>query len=142
MRLSRSKSIPEPAFDLTPMIDVVLLLIIFFMLSSQFAQASRRPVDVPREPGESSPSESPELTLIDINGPDKYWVVGHEVTLAELTAMIQADLKRRGTAAPPEIVIRADRASPAAELNRLAEALTKVGVRTWKLATVNPGSGG
>lgn len=142
MKSSRSKSIPEAAFDLTPMIDVVLLLIIFFMLSSQFAQASRRPIDVPREQGQKAPSESNEMTLIDIDGPDRYYVLGRSLTLAELIEMVQSDLKRRGTAAQPEFVVRADRSSPASELNKLASALTQIGVRTWKLATVSPGSGG
>lgn len=142
MHCSRSKSIADAAFDLTPMIDVVLLLIIFFMLSSQFAQASRRPIDVPREPGENTASESTEMTLIDIDGPDRYFVLGRSLTLAELVALVQADLKRRGTAAQPEFMVRADRASPAAELNKLATALTNIGVRSWKLATVNPGTGG
>lgn len=142
MNRARTKSIADAAFDLTPMIDVVLLLIIFFMLSSQFAQASRRPIDVPREAGEKVADESTETTLIDIDGPDRYYVLGRPLTLAELVAMVQSDLKRRGTAAQPEFMVRADRASPATELNKLATALTQVGVRTWKLATVNPGDGG
>lgn len=142
MKSSRTKSIREAAFDLTPMIDVVLLLIIFFMLSSQFAQASRRPIDVPQEQGEKSASESPELTLIDIDGPDRYYVLGRSLSLAELIEMVKADLKRRGTAAQPEFMVRADRNSPASELNKLATALTQIGVRSWKLATVNSGGGG
>ncbi len=142
MKSSRTKTIPEAAFDLTPMIDVVLLLIIFFMLSSQFAQASRRPIDVPREEGEKTASESTEMTLIDIDGPDQYSVLGRTLTLAQLIELVQADLKRRGTAAQPEFTVRADRSSPASELNKLASALTQVGVRTWKLATVSPGVGG
>ena len=41
------------AFDLTPMIDVVLqLIIIFFMYTTQFAQVMRSELDLPQETGE------------------------------------------------------------------------------------------
>lgn len=141
MRLGHQRPIAEATFDLTPMIDVVLLLIIFFMLSSQFAQAQRRPIDVPLERGEQTPKESADLVIVDIDGPDRYFVSGTKMTLAEVAGTMERELKRRSSgAAPLDLVVRAPRASPAAELNRLAEALAKVGVRTWKLATAGEDS--
>lgn len=141
MRLGRPRPIHEATFDLTPMIDVVLLLIIFFMLSSQFAQAQRRPIDVPNEAGEDVPRDSADLVIVDIDGPDRYFIAGARMGLADVAAAMEKEMKRRaGTGAPMDLVVRASRNSPAAELNRLAEALAKVGVRTWKLATSGEGS--
>ena len=140
MKLGRQKPIPEATFDLTPMIDVVLLLIIFFMLSSQFAQAERRAIDVPREAGEQVPKDSADLVIVDIDGPDRYFVSGAKMNLAGVAAAMEREMKQRAAGALPlDLVVRASRNSPAAELNRLAEALAKVGVRTWKLATAGEG---
>ncbi|MFN7440054.1 MAG: ExbD/TolR family protein, partial [Phycisphaerales bacterium] len=49
MRLFKRKDIPEAGFDLTAMIDIVLLLIIFFTLTSQFVQTLQRPMPLPAE---------------------------------------------------------------------------------------------
>ncbi|MBX3440130.1 MAG: biopolymer transporter ExbD, partial [Planctomycetaceae bacterium] len=38
----------EPALNLTPMIDIVLLLVIFFMVGTQFTEAERQyQIDLP-----------------------------------------------------------------------------------------------
>lgn len=129
-------------FDLTPMIDVTMLLIIFFMMTSQFAQAVRRPMDVPRERGGELVNASRDLMLIDVLGPGKYATVGQQMDLAGLLRRVSAELKRTGgPEGRLELVIRADRSSPAAELNRLAAGLAGAGVRTWRLATAGEGAG-
>jgi biopolymer transport protein ExbD len=52
MAFLRPKQVREDAtFDLTAMIDVVLLLIIFFMLTSQFAATDRAAVELPAQKG-------------------------------------------------------------------------------------------
>lgn len=53
MRLNRPRELAEAPFDLTPMVDVVLLLIIFFMLSAQFAETFGSPMNLPGEKGPS-----------------------------------------------------------------------------------------
>lgn len=45
--LKRKRSFESEAFDMTPIIDMVFLLIIFFMLVSQFIAAEQFKVDVP-----------------------------------------------------------------------------------------------
>lgn len=138
----RAKLPEEASFDLTPMVDVVLLLIIFFMLSSQFAQAQRRPVDLPAESGRPGTADGTDLIVVDIDGPGRYFVFGRPVNLEQLKKSLSAERTRRGDLAGKlDIVVRADKNSPAAELNRLAEMFASTGLRTWKLATRSPGGG-
>lgn len=67
----------DASFDLTPMIDVILLLIIFFMLSSQFATSELRPVDLPHQEGAAPPSESASAKLvIDVDRAGNYSILG------------------------------------------------------------------
>ncbi len=141
MRLASPKPMDEAHFDITPMVDLILLLIIFFMLTSQFAQAERRPMELPRESGAKAATESKDQIVIDVDGNGDFHVLNKRMNLEQVTGMIERELKRRGD---PEgrldLIVRANRASGAAELNRLADTLARLGVRTWKLATNSEGA--
>lgn len=126
----------EASFDLTPMIDVILLLIIFFMLSSQFASTEARPVDLPIEAGmRERPDQARATLLIDIDREGRYSVLGEP---ASLDALARMAAPRAGQAGEPAVrsavVVRADRACPAGALNRLADSLASAGVERWSVA--------
>lgn len=133
MRFGRPRTPQEATFDLTPMIDVILLLIIFFTLTSQFAKTQQKAMDLPREKGEKSPDAAAATLVIDLSQDGSLSVLGSETTLGELTKMVQGEVAKLGPAL--DLTIRAERLCPASHLNRLAEALAGVGVRDWKLAT-------
>jgi biopolymer transport protein ExbD len=129
----------DASFDLTPMIDVILLLIIFFMLSSQFATSELRPVDLPREPGDARASESAAAQLvIDLDRDGGCSIMGEPVPLEELPRRISraqggTDVRHSG------IVVRADRSGSSAALNRLAARLAEAKVDNWSLAVAPEG---
>jgi len=137
MRFGRPRLAQEATFDLTPMIDVVLLLIIFFTLTAQFARTRQAPVDLPREKGEKPQGDKPAAMVIDLNADGALSVLGVDTNLANLTRMVEGEVIRVGEGL--DLVIRAHRECPAVHLNRLAEALAGVGVRNWKLATAGEG---
>ena len=129
----------DASFDLTPMIDVILLLIIFFMLSSQFATSELRPVDLPREEGTPAASESAAAKLvIDVDREGRYSILGEEVTLDALAGRVAAAQEATGTR-PSGIVVRADRGAQSSALNRLAERLAAAKVANWSLAVAPEG---
>jgi biopolymer transport protein ExbD len=130
----------DASFDLTPMIDVILLLIIFFMLSSQFATSELRPVDLPHQEGAAPPSESASAKLvIDVDRAGNYSILGERMSLDALAIRIGAAQGSTGTR-HSGIVVRADRAAGAASLNRLAERLAKAKIANWSLAVAPEGS--
>lgn len=137
MRFGRPRLAQEATFDLTPMIDVVLLLIIFFTLTAQFARTQQAPMDLPREKGEKPQGDKPAAMVIDLNADGALSVLGVDTNLANLTRMVEGEVIRVGEGL--DLVIRAHRECPAVHLNRLAEALAGVGVRNWKLATAGEG---
>ena len=131
-------SLPEQAtFDLTPMIDVILLLIIFFMLTSQFAQTQLRPMDLPRESGPDVPGKSSAAVVIDMDREGRLSVFGQPLSMNELAAIVPSGGPAEALSSRSSLIIRADRNAAAAHLNRLAERLVALGVREWRLAT-NP----
>jgi biopolymer transport protein ExbD len=135
LRRHREESLP--AFNLAAMIDVVLLLIVFFTMSSQFQQAQQRPRDLPRLEGEDRAYEPSKSMIVDLSvdgslsSPEGVTLSVAEVArnAADALASVSNDSARL------DVVVRADSRTPALHLNRLAAELSRVGVRTWKLAT-------
>ncbi len=136
MRFRRPPETPEASFDLTPMIDIVLLLIIFFTMTAHFARTTSTPVELPRQPGETATAAGENQIVIDINTTGSYVLLGRVLPLMDLANEVKAEVDRGGGA--PDVLIRADRTCKSAHLNRLATALAAAGVRQWKLATAGP----
>src|ERR1043165_299487 len=97
MRFGKSRVPSEASFDLTPMIDVILLLIIFFTLTSQFATTQQRPMDLPKEKGEKSPEKASASLVIDLDKDGTYSVLGSPAELQGLVTMVQGEVQRLGT---------------------------------------------
>lgn len=141
MKFSRVAYRPDASFDLTPMIDVILLLIVFFMLSSQFSRTEQLQVELPREEGdEAAGEERPSELILDLTRNGGLFVRSRPVELSELPRILGVTEAELG-GVKPEVIVRADRLGRAEHLNRLATELARHGISGWKLATV-PGSGG
>lgn len=63
MKFARQRS-QEVGVDLTPLIDVVFLLLIFFMVSTTFTRESHLQVELPEASGE--PAAAAEVEQIDV----------------------------------------------------------------------------
>lgn len=136
MKFAKPKSTPEATFDLTNMIDVVLLLIIFFMLTAQFAKSNERSMDLPVQQGAASATESDLAVSIALERDGTLLL--HESTMDQdrLLQVIASDARRfKRPIDQMEITIRADKGASASRLNNLIIALARIGVKKWKLAT-------
>ncbi len=96
-------------FNMTPLIDVVFLLIIFFLVSSHLAQQETQ-LELELPTASSGHRETPGPTArVTINVlPDGRYLLGsNEVALAELRSRLQVE--SRETAGDLEVRLRADR---------------------------------
>ncbi len=140
---SRKQSGHHKAVDLTPMIDVVFQLIIFFMLTSHLGQLRRTEVDLPVQPGQEQRDGEDAAMIIDIGPGGGYMVESIEVNLNEIHRLASAGIGKESEPANFDVLIRPDRNAPAVFLDRLLNKLAGVGVTRWKLGTMAPdGSGG
>lgn len=137
MRLGRAR-VTEANVDLTPMVDVVLLLVVFFMLTTQFARSQQTPLDLPRQPGDEAHQPRQAAMVIDLAADGRLMILGTPTDLQTL----QQDLERERAVAGADfdVVVRADRSASAAHLNALADTLARSGIRFWQLATASEGS--
>ena len=59
---------PEVSINLTPLIDVVFLLLIFFMVSNSFSELTQLVVDLPEAEGTPASADTPVLLVVDAAG--------------------------------------------------------------------------
>ena len=59
---------PEVSINLTPLIDVVFLLLIFFMVSTSFSEVTQFVVDLPKAEGAPASADTAVLLVVDVAG--------------------------------------------------------------------------
>lgn len=135
MRFDASGTRPRiPDVDLTSMIDVVFLLIVFFMTTAQFARMTKADVNLPDEPGEQRAGEEEGALIVNIVARGEIIVGRQTVSYDQLMRMVAAEARRSGPGGL-DLVVRADQTLDARLVNRVAEGLADLGVRSWRLAT-------
>lgn len=143
MRFTRSSRPRVRSFDLTPMIDVTFQLILFFLFTSRLSEQSRTPIDLPRERGDAASLPGPADLVVDVDQAGAMLVDGAAVSDEQLRSLAQAVIAiRGGDAAAVSVRFRADRATPAATINRAVRMLAGLGIRRCTLATAQPPTGG
>ena len=110
MRRSRA-SRREATVELTPLIDVVFLLLIFFMVSTSFVQNQALNVDLPQANGDAQPNENLFINVV-VQQNGRYEIEGSivvDTSLQGLAKTLQAVVEKnaaRRTSLP--VVISAD----------------------------------
>jgi len=136
-RRNRSSAL---VIELTPMIDVVFLLIIFFMVTAQFARTTRARLDLPLERGEQLEQPDEAGLIINIRRDGTIVVADRERTLDDLASLVGERVRNQANGDPQraKLMIRADRNAPAQALNAVVTRLESLGVGGARLATQVP----
>ena len=140
MQFKRSKSQGSAGIvEMTPMIDIVFLLIIFFMVASQFAQQSRLNLNLPDEKGEQDIKRQTTGLVINIRE-DGALILDTDappLTLALLEERIEKAVAEGGIPWQ-SLLIRADQNASTTVLNDVLRILNKHGLSATRLATEVP----
>jgi len=105
---SRDENEENFSFDLTPLVDVVFLLLIFFMVSTVFVDFKRQ-MDISLPSSKSSvPSEVKEPVKVELTVDKQIFLNGKKVTLEEFESALSKIAVSKNNAA----VIRADKNLP------------------------------
>lgn len=131
MRFARHRS-ESPAPDMTPMVDVVFLLLIFFLTTTQMAQSARTQVELPDEEGSAGEESARSALVINVDHLGAFLLMDDAVSGSELVRRAR-DVALANPEAVP--VVRADRRAPSARLNQAMEALREAGFERVRLAT-------
>ncbi|MCC6285368.1 MAG: biopolymer transporter ExbD [Phycisphaerales bacterium] len=125
---------PTPAakINVTPMIDVVMCLIVFFLIVGQMAARRHLPVDLPDGPS-GTPPAGKELAINVVPAEGGVRVVVEQV---ELTPEGTAEAVRLALAADPNrpVVLRASRRLTLGEVRPVIDACRAAGAPRLRLA--------
>ena len=138
---SRNKQDRLLPVDMTPMIDVVFQLLIFFLTTAQLAQFSRAELDLPQEEGEQTEAVEEAGIIVNLLADGTIQIAGERLDDAAFAVMAEElVLDHSGEElARLRPLVRADRNAEAARLNRVLEILQSAGVPAVRIATA-PGA--
>jgi len=124
----------EPDINLTPLIDVVFLLLIFFMVSTTFTRESQISIDLPESSTEAvEPDETSIEVTIDDQG--RYYVNQQLVVNKKFETLKQALRLAIGDIEKPSLIINADAKSTHQSVVTAMDAARQLGIVHLSLAT-------
>jgi biopolymer transport protein ExbD len=127
MRLSKRRRSTRANVDITPMIDVVFLLLIFFITVSQMSQSQNDPVQLTRLSG--SIDQEPTLLTINIRQGGEIVVGGRIYTEGALVEVITKTLSEVDEdPSRVRVLIRADYRTMSETVNRVVKSLGRLEV--------------
>jgi biopolymer transport protein ExbD len=124
----------SPAVELTPMIDMVFLLLIFFLVATTFHQTEREmQVALPQAASGAPMSMALREIVINVTEQGDIIVSGRSRTPAQLREIITTAVE---TNSDQKVSVRGDRATAYANIVRVLDVCKASGVREPYLETV------
>ncbi len=129
----RAQPLEEPQLNLTAMVDVVLQLVIFFMVGTQFVDKERK-VDIalPQVSQGASLTETPDEMVVNIDREGVITLGGKNVSPEDLRHQLQEAQLRYAEQA---VVIRGDRDCVYQQVMTVVDLCKQAGIRNLQVAT-------
>ena len=121
--------------NITPLIDVVFLLLIFFMVSTTFERESEIEIVLPQAAANAVPAEDSALEVtIDAEG--TFYVNGKRVINTKIETLKKAMKQAAGDRKEPPIILSADAQTPHQAVITVMDAARQLGFVHLNFATV------
>lgn len=121
--------------NLTPLIDVVFLLLIFFMVSTTFDRHARLKVSLPESSAKATQQQK-EPVVLSIDAKGNYFINDRQVVNQTLETLKQAIQKTIGDDKDVALMLRADANTPHQSVVRAMDAASQLGLSKLSIATV------
>jgi len=136
MNFYSSKPEEDVNINLTPLIDVVFLLLIFFMVSTTFDTTSQLKIRLP-EASQQTPENPPQKLRLLIDADGRFYLNSRELTNSR-SATLRAALERALDGKKMPIVIQSDADSPVQSLVTAMDVVGQLGLPQVSIATTQP----
>lgn len=133
-RQSLSQKAGEFELNLTPMIDAVFLLLIFFMTTTVFVKASQLKIDLPKAQHYDKLTAEKKLNL-RVSGEGDYEINGQIVQKLEMRGWLERERIRSGSTT---LIITADSETPHGFIIDAMEMATMAGIEKIDVETQEP----
>jgi biopolymer transport protein TolR len=126
---------PMSEINVTPLVDVMLVLLIIFMITAPLL-ASAVPIDLPESRAKPVETEEQEPVQLSINADDTLYIGDEVVPEAELPARLDAIARaNEGEDRPRQIMLRADKGLDYGRVMRVMGELNRAGLTRIALVT-------
>ncbi|MGE0485411.1 MAG: ExbD/TolR family protein [Gammaproteobacteria bacterium] len=129
----RSNDEDEAAIDLTPMLDVVFIMLIFFIVTATFVKEAG--IDVNRPDAATAVKQEKANILIAIDAENRVWIDRRQIDIRA----VRPNIERLHAENPQgSVVIQADKASNTETLIKVMDASRSAGVFNVAIAAQEP----
>ncbi|MCX2523650.1 ExbD/TolR family protein [Larsenimonas rhizosphaerae] len=120
--------------DLTPMLDVVFIMLIFFIVTTSFVKESG--VDIERPEASGATAQPSAQVMVAITSEGALWLDGETINPDQVGSAVAQAVKRSGGG----VVVQADRRSRTGLLVETMDAIRQAGVDDIAVAATRSGS--
>jgi len=136
MNFQRGRAREEPEINLIPMIDVLLVILIFLVVTTSYAKFSELQINLPQAGGEVSP-EAAQPINIAIDASEHYAINNQGLPYSGVEALATSLKNAAGDQTDPTIVINADAKAPHQSVINVMEAARLAGYGRITFTTQN-----
>ena len=137
----RRQRLEEVSVNLTPLIDVVFLLLIFFMVSTTFTRETQLSIDLPEASGEPRETEQKQIEIL-IDEAGSYRVNGQGLVDGNMRTLQAAIYKVSAGDTTLPMLISADAEATHQSVVRAMDAAGQMGFVHLSITTRQPASQG
>src|SRR3954466_8945336 len=136
MKLRGDKLKDDPEINLIPLIDISLLLVIFFMLSSTFLQEGRLKIELPQATLAPTGKQKSDPIVVSVTQSGSYRVNDRELINSAPDTLRAAILEVAGADRSKPVTVRADGRATHQSVVSAMDVLGKLGFVRLNIATV------
>ena len=107
MNFQRGRLREEPEINLIPMIDVLLVILIFLMITTTYAKYAQLQINLPQAQGAAGKA-APNTLEVSVDALGHYTINDRSVAFTRIEEFAQAMKEAAGNNAEPVVVITAD----------------------------------
>jgi biopolymer transport protein ExbD len=134
MRIRDHRDDDTPEINLIPLIDVVLCLIFFFVVTTTFDARSVLKLQLPRANGEPAEAQARALSVL-VNADGRYFIDEREALRTDVESLKQTLVDVAGNDRSRPVLLRADARTPHQAVITALDALGQLGFTRISIAT-------
>ena len=138
MNFQRGRTRDEPEINLIPMIDVLLVILIFLMVTTSYAKYAELQINLPQAAGEQGSGTASKQIVVAVDSSEQYAINNTHAAFSGIDNFAQALRKAAGDEAEPTIIISADAKAPHQSVINIMEAARIAGYGRITFTTQNP----
>lgn len=138
MNFQRGRAREEPEINLIPMIDVLLVILIFLMVTTTYSRFSGLQINLPQATGEPPINKSNPQINVSVDATEHYALNARSIPFSGVDQLADDLQKSAGDMKDPVIVIDADANTPHQAVINIMEAARIAGYSSITFKTETP----